>query len=249
MTVTFLAGFEGNDGGSVVNIDSIFHSGTAAYSTVQQRTGTYALRCNPASGTQGYGGNLPSGSNYVHFGFYIATLPTADRIVYGDNGTGGINVKLTSAGNLALYLAGVLIATGSTVLSTSTWYWIGVRQVTGTSVAFLQINGVTEVTGTATVSLTDGAFGCFGTEASAIDIYFDDVVVDDTGFIAASKVALLLPISDNSVGSGWTVGGGGTTNLFAAVDSTPPIGVADGSATATSQIRNAGANTNAYAAT
>jgi hypothetical protein len=249
VAVTFLTGFEGRDGSAVVCVDGVYTSGAGNYSTVQKRTGSYAFRCNPISAAQGYGGGIPTGSNYPHFGLYIATLPTVDRRVYGKDTAGSINVRLTSAGKLAVYLANVLIGTGSTTLATATWYWIGVRQVTGTSVALLQINGATEITGTATVTVTSAYIGCFGTEASAIDVYFDDLIVDDTGFLAASKVALLVPISDNSITpAGWVLGGaGGTTNLYLATDNTPPVGAAD-PGTTTGQIRDATANLSAYAA-
>jgi hypothetical protein len=58
---------------------------------------------------------------------------------------------------------------------------------------------------------------------------------------------LLLPTADSAVGTGWTLGSGGTP-LFGGVDNTPPTGVADTGTTA--QIRNATSNANsAYDAT
>jgi hypothetical protein len=83
-------------------------------------------------------------------------------------------------------------------------------------------------------------------------IYVDDLVLNDSGGSAQNswpglgKQVLLLPISDNAVGTGWTLGSGGTTNLFDAVNNIPPAGVADPGTT--SQIRNAASNLNAYAA-
>jgi hypothetical protein len=149
-----------------------------------------------------------------------------------------VNVRLTSAGALAVYLNTTLIGTSSTAFSATGWHWVGVRNVTGTSVVFLQIDGVDEVTGTATVAGWTGAFGCNGTEASGIDIYIDDVIVDNAGFLAPSKVALLLPISDQYRSALWTNGTGGTTNLYDAVNNVPPAGLA--TETATSQIEQTG---------
>jgi hypothetical protein len=100
------------------------------------------------------------------------------------------------------------------------------RVSTGTSAVFLQIDGVDQVTGTATITnITNAQWGPGNSEASAIDIFFDDIIADDTGFLASSKVDTALPISDNTV-TGVTDNNGVTTNIWDAVDNTPPAGVA-----------------------
>src|SRR3990172_8494151 len=221
MAVIALCGFEAQD----ELADRIAGSGTRAYNTTTKRTGSASIRCNPASGGQGYVQTSPSpAAGFDHFGLYVASLPTVDRQVFGTANAGTINVRLTSTGTLAVYVLSTLIGTSSTALLTGQWYWIGVRNTTGTSVVFLQIDGADEVTGTATVTSTTRTFGCAGIEASAIDIYVDDIVVDSAGFLAPSKVALLLPISDNARAALWTGGAGGTSNLYDALNNTPPIG-------------------------
>lgn len=232
MAVTFLTGFEGQATG----VDGITLTGTAAYSTAQARTGAASIRCNPASGASGYVN--PIGATHEHFGLYVASLPSVDRRVLGFLGAGYINVRLTSAGALAVYLNTTLIGTSSAAFASPGWHWVGVRQLTGTSVVFLQIDGVDEVTGTATVTAPDGTIGFGGTEASAVDVYIDDAVFDNAGFLAPSKVGLLLPISDNARATLWTGGVGGTTNLYDAVNNTPPIGTA--TETNLTQIEHAG---------
>lgn len=94
----------------------------------------------------------------------------------------------------------------------------------------------------------------YGTAASpapgtaSITAFVDDVAVNDgTGTDQSSwpgegKIVLLKPISDNARSAGMTNGTGGTTNLWDAVDNAPPVGVASGSATATSQIKDAANN-------
>lgn len=242
MTVNGILGFEANsvtiDGGSSI-------VGTASYDTGTVRTGARSLRCNPASGATGrltY--NAISNGRFVHFAIRVATLPSANRAMIGAAFAGGIHLELRSDGKISVFQNTTLIGTSTTALSTGTWYWIGFRTLTGTSVSFLQIDGLDEVTGTVTVTtMANVGVGFCASEASAVDAYFDDVIVNDTGFIEASNVGLLLPISDNARSAGWVGGGGSTTSLFAAVDNTPPVGVAD-TGTNTSQIRNATAEAN-----
>jgi hypothetical protein len=71
----------------------------------------------------------------------------------------------------------------------------------------------------------------------------DDLQFMDTAFPGGTlpgegKVIWLPAISDNNRGT-WTGGAGGTTNLYDALNNLPPVGVAAGSDTNTSQIQNA----------
>jgi hypothetical protein len=81
-------------------------------------------------------------------------------------------------------------------------------------------------------------------------MYIDDVAINDGSGAAQNsypgdgKVVLCKPISDNARTTGWVTGAAGTTNLWDAVNNTPPVGVAD-TGTATSQIRNATAEASA----
>jgi hypothetical protein len=233
VAVTFATGFEARNDAT----DGMGITGTAGYSTAQHRTGAASARCNPASGANGNFSQNVGTANYPHFGLYVASLPTVARSIAGWYLY--LHLVLNTNGTIAVYNGATLIGTSSTALSTATWYWIGFRNVTGTSVSWLRINGVDAgVSGTATVTAANIYIGMTTTEASAIDLYFDDLVVDGAGFLASSKVGLAVPISDNAIGTGWVGGAGGTTNLYTGVDNKPPVGVAD-TGTNTSQIRNA----------
>lgn len=71
------------------------------------------------------------------------------------------------------------------------------------------------------------------------DIAMNDTTgTDQTSWPGPGKVIMLTPVSDNARGANWVAGASATTNLWAAVDNRPPVGVASGSATATSQLRN-----------
>jgi len=242
VAVTFLTGFES----AAALVDGITLTGTAAYSTTQARTGSRSIRCNPASGQTGYINTPTPIAKWTHFGLYITTLPSVGRTIVGDKPTTD-SLVLNSDGTLTHYVG--LTAGGSTpALSTGVWYWIGMRGTSGTGVDLVQVNGVTSVTGNSSGNLA-AFIGFRNTEASAADIHIDDVILDDAGFLAPSKVALLLPISDNYRDTLWTGGSGGTTNLYDAVNNCPPVGSATESDT--TQIEHAGGaagTTDQYAA-
>jgi hypothetical protein len=250
MAVIFLTGFDGrlielDQDGSVAR--HVVLSGTAAISTVQHRTGPAALRCNPASGAAGYMQlQAPSTKGWVHFGLYIATMPSVARVICGASGSGS-NVKLNSTGKLEAFDGSTTRGTTTTTLTTGVWYWIGWRAAAGTTVPLIQIAGTTEVTGTVAVAPNTN-IGLSGTEASAADIYIDDVIVDGAGFLGPSNVGLLLPISDNGTHTGWQAGNGGTTNLWQGVDNVPPAGLASASETNTSNIESIASTGGTYTA-
>jgi hypothetical protein len=218
MAVTYLTGFEA--GQSTTDHLSINPTGTAAYDTGTVRTGARSMRCNPASGASGFVTLALPAAGFVHFAFRIASLPSVARIIAG-NGTGS-TLKLNSSGTLEVFDSATSRGSSS-ALSTNTWYWIGWRISAGTSVDVLQVDGVTAVNGT--IAQGNAPLGANGTEASAIDLYYDDVILDTAGFLQPSKVDLALPISDNTV-TGVTDNNGVTTNIFDCVDNTPPAGVA-----------------------
>lgn len=233
MAVIGICGFEA--GAEKVD-DIVLSTYGGVYSTAQARTGTRSIRCNVASGSQSY---FVSGSygGWMNIGVRFATIPSSTRVFAGVEQIGGCNLRITSTGYVEVYNYTTLVGTSSVQLAVDTWYWIGYRLTVGTSVVLLQIDGVDQVTGTIT-SATNGQLGFNKSETGAADVYFDDLVVSNSDFVAPSKVALLLPISDYSRAALWTNGGGGTTNLYDAVNNVPPAGLA--TETATSQIEHAG---------
>jgi len=169
----------------------------------------------------------------------------------------GVSAKLTSAGKLQLFNEVTDAQIGSDSADTlsmngTTWYRIEMKVIisAGNQVtdAELRLDGVTvaSTTGATITASTQCFFGLLA-GGTGVNAYVDDVAFNDSTGTAnntwpgSGKVVLLLPISDNAVGTGWTGGAGGTTNLWDAVNNTPPVGVAD-TGTDTSQIRNATAN-------
>jgi hypothetical protein len=83
------------------------------------------------------------------------------------------------------------------------------------------------------------------TSTASFVTYIDDLALNDsnagsgsTSWPGLGRQVLLLPISDNAVGTGWTGGAGGASNLFEGVNNIAPQGAAD-PGTDASQIRNA----------
>jgi len=243
VAVTFMTGFEAQ-AASADGITSL--NGTAAYSTAQARTGVASIRCNPASGVTGYI-NASTATGWYHAAVYIATMPSVARYILGTNIREA--VRLNTDGTLSYKDGnGAIVGTSATALTTNAWYWVGWRGPIGTTVPCLQINGVTEVTGSPAGATATAFFaGCLGTEASGIDIYIDDIIVDGAGFLAPSKVDIALPISDNTR-TAVTAGAGGTTDLWDAVNNTPPAGLASASETNTSNIEYPASATESYIA-
>lgn len=236
MALTDFAGAETQQAAA----EEVTLTGTASLNTNASfiRTGSGSYRCNPASGAQGFIQPFPgnSGGGSIHFGLYIATLPSLTRVISGDATTGN-KLRLTSTGTLE-YFDGTSVIGTSAALSTATWYWIGwVAQglVTGT---LLAIGGAASVTGTSGGSSGVTNVGFHGTEASAADVYFDDLIRDGSVLLQPSKCVLLLPISDNA-NTAWTAGAGATTSLFDAVNNAPPVGVASANETDTTNIESA----------
>jgi len=123
--------------------------------------------------------------------------------------------------------------------------------------AELLIDGIS-IGSASSLTLTDtfptvcsiGGGSVSGAAITSSDHYFDDFAFNDsTGgnqntWPGNGRVVLLLPISDNARTAGWVGGAGGTTNLWDALNNTPPLGVAD-TGTNTSQIRDATAEASA----
>jgi hypothetical protein len=171
----------------------------------------------------------------------------------------GFNARLDASRLLSLYTqAGVQIGSASAALTIGQWYRVELRMKVGTGAtdeAELLLDGV-QVAVSTTQNVTDSApTSAILNNGGGSTIYYDDLALnDDQGasqntWPGDGKVVLLLPISDNARAAKWTGGIGGTTNLFAAVDNTPPVGKLSASATDTTQIEHAGSaagTTDAY---
>jgi hypothetical protein len=192
-----------------------------------------------------------------------ASLGSLENFVLrAGDGTTDFEICIQNAGQYRLRhrsggIPGSTIGSEVSIPSAGTWHSLELAWTINTGATdYVEawLNGVSFASST-TENLTDsglsGVYCGLGGAGSGQIGYFDDWAINDsTGANEngrpSGKMVLLVPISDNSVGTGWTLGSGGTTSLFDAVNDIPPAGVADPGTT--SQIRNAASNLNAYAA-
>jgi len=227
-----------HDCGTLVEYNST--SGTISASTTHAKHGTYSLRSNPTTtgtgsaqvGTHNNTGTLAALGNSrinVRFYFLYDTKPAAssEQICFVRNSGSAANasVRLDSAGKLSVYdKDNALVATGTTVLSSGTWYCIELRCDVGTSAIYtLKIDDVTELSGTCNTTTTNIAAVFLGKHLNqngqTVDFYYDSVAVDSAAFIGITNVSTLLA-TGNGTYTAWA-------SDYTAVDEVPANGDTD----------------------
>lgn len=217
MAVLNFCGFETGDSAeaqSVTGTNSIVTSPVHG-------AGVYALRVNPTTSAVGNyrfasmsaAGVATTSMNvatlYQRFYFYITTAPSADReeilVILDTGGSQKAAICLNSSRQLEFYNnADSLIATGTTALSTSTWYRLEVKTSTGSgSTAYeVKIDGTSELSGTAnTLTNNHGSIRLGkGTNRNSrsIDVYYDDWIADDAAYPGDGQCARLAPTANGS---------------------------------------------------
>jgi hypothetical protein len=183
-------------------------AGTISLVTTPVATGGYAFRANPTTTATGYGGiGKPDASGgsatfnvataFITFKFRADLLPASGSEEFfrcsNSGGLAKLRLRITSGGIITIYdSSNVLVYTGSTALSTSTWYEIGLKVTTSatTSDFELQVNRAVELSGTASQLVQNAAYAYFGKvsdlSGQSVDFYYDDVVVDDASFVYAT---------------------------------------------------------------
>jgi hypothetical protein len=263
-------GMAGGEGGSTVTDGMTIPGSAPALDTTIVHGGAYSWKwqvtANPGSfGSFAFTGVLGR-TYYYRLYVNVATFPTTEDL--GIMSFDNVNdVSLVAIGintSHQAYLFDLIngAQVGSVcpeVMVTNRWYMFDlacrVSASTNDDYAEARMNGVSFASSS---SLNLGAdvlkfiFMLGLTTSGSNDtftFYQDDLALnDDQGSVnntwcGEEKIVLLKPISDNARGTNWVAGASGTTNLWNAVDNKPPVGVASGSATTTSQIRNATGDT------
>jgi hypothetical protein len=204
--------FTGFEAGS--NTDIYSCTGTYSIQSTVKYSGSYSLRVNPTSsangncqfkawGATGAPVNLVSVPFYVGGRFRADTIPSAgDEPLYEElpSSGNGTYLKLNSAGNIVVYSGATLIATGATAISAATWVYLQFSHATGAGAAYeVRINGVVELSGTATFSTGTPVYSLLGrgdNNGHLIDFYYDDwyfaSTVHPTG-VTGAVVKVLTP--------------------------------------------------------
>lgn len=244
-------------GSSALDVDGRIWSGTPVLDTAVKRTGGRALKC-PSGATNSWETTYAiGGSTRCHHRIYFLVdgLPlTTATIASAGPSTGAVwNVVLTSAGKLRLVVSNGGAQVGSdsvATIETGKWYRMDLTAEMNSGAAefaALYLDGILVASETAerTVTVAGPKFQ-FGhlSVAGNFNLWGDDYALNDGntaippyGPPGPGEVYLLKPVSDVQAGS-WTGGGGGTTNLWDALDNVPPVGVAT-PGTNTSQVRTA----------
>lgn len=216
---------------------------TQSVVTSPVKTGTYAFRTNPTTSATGYfefrlpgadGATSSSAPNSTDcaIGFYFryATAPASGSeeiasIRNTGNSADKATLRLTSAGNIALYSGGTtLVGTGSTALSSGTWYFVEFKAGNGTSYSYsVRINQTSELTGTADFDATNCGFVTLGKRtdrnSQTVDFFYDDLYYDDSAFASAIPDVRVLVPTANGTTMDWT--GGTNSSNYAEVDDIP----------------------------
>lgn len=239
------------------------------------RSGNYALKVDYSTTastggrvTQVTVGGGATNTLFIRTYIYITSAVTERCAFIRTNsaasavGTRG-SISLNTDGSIQIYNGATAVGSASAPLSLNTHYRVelssicnGTNQTVtllldGSTVASAQSFANTNADST-TVQLGWSATGTAG-PTKAGTFYLDDFAVNyeggtsQTTFPGDGKVLLLLPVADSAVGTGWTLGTGTATggNAWAALDNTPPQGVADLTAGSdTKQVRNAASAAN-----
>jgi len=234
-----ITGFESGDISEAYTVNG---SNLIQGSTV--RTGSYALQTNPTTTNAEYfelrrpasDGNdamLDVTTLFTRFYFRYATKPNSGSeeilAIYNASGSGSnkFDVRIDSDGKLSAWnQAGTtqLGSTGSTVLSSGTWYRIEVKTstATGTNDAYeIKINGTSELSGAG--DLTEVANGAVrlgkvtDQNHQTVDFFYDDVALTQGNYAGHGAVEVMQADGNGN----YTAWGAGTTGTYTDVDEIP----------------------------
>lgn len=251
-TKSYICGFEMGHLGEVFAVTG---TGCSVQGTTV-RTGSYALKIAPSSNWCGVsfksranGGTFRNLFYSVRFYIKMVTPPSSafSREFFGLYDStptlkdfAGLT---TSNGTLLLGVASTGSTSGSQLTNDGLWHRIDIEIISASS-RKLYLDGVLNITDThtggAASAQPESRFGMSfnNHNTDTVEYYIDDIVFDDgDAIIGAGQEILLTPVSDNAR-TGWTAGAGATTSLFAATNNIPPAGLAAGSETNTSQIKD-----------
>lgn len=158
----------------------------------------------------------------VGFAFRTNQATTTARSIYVvlDGTSEQISVRLNTSGQLTVSRAGTLLATGTTALTTNTWYYIELKFTINntTGVVELMLDGVTEIASTtglntrATANTQWTGFALWSATNNNSSHYYDDIYVLNAGsgsntFLGPVSIPLLT-VAGNGASADWSPNGG-----------------------------------------
>lgn len=236
-------GFESGD-----TLEANTTGGTFSIQSTTVHSGTYAFQCNPlAAGTCTYligsysattGSPVITASMgipaYIRFYFNPTTLPaTKDEMIARIRDTANglkAQIRINSNSNLVFYdSTTVAVATGTTVIPTSSWTRVEI--VIGTSTTndggwSIYLNGNLEMSGANFLSsLATGSVGLgkvANVNSQSVVFYYDDYFVTNTALPGAGQTTVLLPVSSGTYNTWTTSGTAPAATHWQSQDELPP---------------------------
>lgn len=223
MAIQQIIGFEYGNSGQAES-----SGGTVAWQGTTVRTGSFALQTNPATTAVGWAQFKKLAANgiqntdinvadlYVSFYFRVGTLPgTSEEIMSFENTSDALKfaLRIDSAGNLMAFQSDGTTqvgSTGSTALSTNTWYLLDVMCGTGAAASWeVKINGSAEISGTGDLNTLNHGQVVLGKatnrNGNTVNFYYDDVIISDSAFTGANEIKTIIPTANGST-MAWTSG-------------------------------------------
>lgn len=257
MARLFTSGCEYGPALAQVGVDVGTNSGTSSRDASIFRTGAASIKCDSTAGNTVSNVQIPAAAHgcttrMIFRGYFrVTALPSSNVAIIATSVT-NFKIMLSSTGSLFCQYNAANNMSSLGTLSINTWYRIefdltvGVGAVDAIST---RLDGGTPVTvtnvetGLSTLSADPVLLGWNITAPGASKVInIDDIAINDASgtqqnsWPGEGKVYLLKPNLDIARNAAWFAGAAGTTNLWDAVNNTPPVGVAEASATTTTQL-------------
>lgn len=240
-------------------------------------SGAASAKCNAGAGNStsftacgGYAASAAATTTLlIRCRYKFTNLPASRKKILSSDASfarGGVSVDQNGA--LYAWCGAGLSGASTLTITTGVWYRIEF-QITYTltapstwtnTVDAVRLNGV-DLALTASDAGVSSATESVAPQAGWLETgvgvsavcYLDDFAINDTSGSSQTswpgdgKIVLLKTISDSAVGSGWTDDAAAATTIWDAITNTPPVGIADTTAsTGLHQIRNASSATADY---
>ena len=208
------------------------------------RFGNRLVCASSATAVNGLSKTVTSLATYVvGFAFQYDSLLAGDLIFFNvlDSGTSHLDLRLTNTGTVRITRNGTTLATGATVLSATTWYYLELKFTIADApngVYDLHINGVSEFS-SSTADTRNGANASVnqivlrGGSISGQSMSFDDFYLLTTSggaptndFLGDVRIQALFP-DGNGNSSNFDGSDGNSTDNYLLVDESTPNGDTD----------------------
>lgn len=203
-----------SSGGGVSISSSVQYSGHNSFKCLSTASGTAFAEFGTFTAGKPAAFNNATTAVTVRWRFAQKPLSGTEEVIVFRHATAGnkISVRLTSTSILKLVTsAGADIGFGTTALSPNQWYLLELSCGTGTNAPYtLKIDGVTELSGTVTLSASNTTTVRLGKTTNLatqiVEYYFSQLIIDSSTLRGANAgVAVLYP-NANTGSAEWSAG-------------------------------------------